>query len=110
MTEGQWDGWIGAALGVRRARPQLTQLDCEGADWRQMERGVHRLQVRMAKAIDAKAIDVVAGVREGVLKGLSPMMGNYHVRFFTGAEPGNGLRLLGECPSRSSPPLCIIMD
>ncbi len=67
-----------------------------------MERGVHRLQVRMAKAID-----VVAGVREGVLKGLSRKMGNYHVRFLAGAAPANGRRLLGEWASRSCFSLCV---
>ncbi|NKC15827.1 MAG: hypothetical protein GKR94_27595 [Gammaproteobacteria bacterium] len=36
----------------------LTQRDCDSVNGRQIERGVHRLQVRMAKAIDAKTIDV----------------------------------------------------
>ena len=56
-------------------------LDWDAINWRQVERSVRGLQVRIAKAM---RVTVIAGSREGALKGLSRMTGNCHVRFLGG--------------------------
>ena len=54
-------------------------------DWSQVRVRVYRLQMRIAKAI-RETIVVTDGwvVKYRLLKGLSCMMGNYHVQFLGG--------------------------
>ena len=58
-------------------------------DWTQIRRNVYRIQLRIAKAVQVLAlmhiIDRVVSNR--LQKGLSCMMGNYHVQFLGGKEP-----------------------
>ena len=57
-----------------------------GADnWKAVDASDYRMQVRFAKSIQLELDGWV--VRYRPLKGLSRMMGNYHVRFLGGEGP-----------------------
>jgi hypothetical protein len=54
-------------------------------NWKAVDACVYRMQVRIAKSIQLELDGWV--VRYRPLKGLSRMMGNYHVRFLGGEGP-----------------------
>ncbi len=58
----------------------LTQVN-----WKAVGASVYRMQVRIAKSIQLDLDGWVVKYRP--LKGLSRMMGNYHVRFLGGEGP-----------------------
>lgn len=69
------------------------------SDWNQIRRSVYRIQMRIAKAVQenrwgkVKALQRLLACSIGwvvfgrLKKGLSCMMGNYHVRFLGGEGP-----------------------
>lgn len=60
-----------------------ASTDWRMINWRQICRGVRRLQMRIAEAMRAEN-DTMTGSPKGALKGLSRMIGNFHVRFLGG--------------------------
>ncbi len=58
-------------------------------DWTQIHRHVYRIQLRIAKAVQVLTLLHISGRVESdrLKKGLSCMMGNYHVQFLGGKEP-----------------------
>jgi hypothetical protein len=61
--------------------PSHDSVTWHGIDWAKCLREVRRLQVRIVKATPKNG---ETGFRNGALKGLSRMKGNFHVRFSGG--------------------------
>ncbi|MCK4711099.1 MAG: hypothetical protein KAU21_20980 [Gammaproteobacteria bacterium] len=63
--------------------------DWDQLDWPQIRHNVYRIQSRIAKAVQVITLLHISGrvVSNRLSKGLSCMMGNYHVQFLGGKEP-----------------------